>query len=215
MSAAAIAESAQSAEFAGLAELAELAELAQRVRPVTLVGQHCLPLAAGLAELGPIRQGTIVEVVGPSLVLRLLAGPTAAGSWTALVGAPELNLAAAPEHGVALERVAVITAPPSDLAGSVVAALVDALTLVALGPAVVQSLRGPVARRLSARARERGCVVLSMGAWPEPADRRLSVTDLAWEGLGHGWGHLRAGTMVVHSEGRGAAARPASYRLAG
>lgn len=191
------------------------AELVERVRPVTLAEQRSLPLAPSVAELGPLRQGTVVEVQGPSLLLRLLAGPTTAGSWVAIMGMPELNLAAAPEHGVALVRVAVVTAPPPDLVGSVVAALVDALAVVVLGPSVGQSLRGPMARRVAARARERGCVVLTMGPWPEAVDRRLVVADLGWEGLGEGWGYLRAGTMVVRSEGRGAAARPASYRLAG
>lgn len=192
-----------------------LAELTERIRPVALAPARTLALAPEVAHLGPIRRGTVVEVFGPGLVLRLLAGPTNEGAWAALVGAVELNLGAAAEHGVALARVAVVAGPPADLVGTVVASLVDALEVVVLGPQVVAELRAPVARRLTARARERGSVVMAMGVWPEPAERRLVVTEMAWEGLGQGWGSLQRASMVVQATGRGSASRPGSYRLAG
>jgi hypothetical protein len=64
-----------------------------------------------------------------------------------------------------------------------------------------------VARRLSARARQRGAVLLPLGRWPAP-DVELSCTDGQWSGLGQGHGFLRQRRVRVLSRGRGSAARP-------
>ena len=61
------------------------------------------------------------------------------------------------------------------------------------------------ARRLAARARERGSVLVRRGRprrWPEAADVSLTVTSTTWEGLGQGHGHLRARRAVVEAGGR-------------
>ena len=194
---------------------ADVAALAELVRPVTLAPARTLSLTPELIHLGPIRRGTVVEVHGPGLVLKLLAAPTTEGAWAALIGATELNLAAAAEQGVRLDRLAMVAAPPAEVVASVVASLVEALDVVVLGPAVVAALRTPEVRRLSARIRERGSVVLAMGSWPEPADRRFAVSERSWHGLGQGWGSLQRIDMVIEASGRGAASRPAAHRLAG
>ena len=83
---------------------------------------------------------------------------------------------------------------------------------------VVVAPRGRVldgdVRRLAARARQRGAVLVPYGAvrWPG-AERRLSTAGGGWEGLGEGSGHLRARLVVVRGEGRGAAARARELRL--
>lgn len=188
--------------------------LRELTRPVTLSGERLLPVRSDLAALlpgGGFRRGSIVEINAPSLVFVSLAEAVQTGSWAALVGLSTLGLAAAADHGVALERVAVIDAPPADLAATVVAALVDALDLVVLGPGVIA--RSVDARRLTARARERGAVVLVYGRWPEAADVRLHVTGRSYGGLGQGHGHLARWDVEVSADGRGSAARGRRGRL--
>src|SRR5205814_4684183 len=100
----------------------------------------------------------------------------------------------------------VIADPAPESWSSVVAALVDALDIVLLRPRRRVSLRD--ARRLTARARERGSVLVVLGdAWPEATDVRLSVVRATWEGIGDGYGHLQARRAVLGSSGRRSAAR--------
>jgi hypothetical protein len=83
----------------------------------------------------------------------------------------------------------------------VVAALIDAVDIVVLGSRVGSS----DARRLAARAREQGAVVVALpGRWPGVADLRLRVDGGTWE-LPHRV--LAARRVAVTAEGRGAAAR--------
>ncbi len=185
-----------------------LAALRERTRPVTLSGERLLPVREDLASLlpgGGLRRGSVVEIAAPSLLFVAMAEAIRVGSWAALVGLPTLGLAAARDHGITFERLAVVATPPIDLAATVVAALVDAIDLVVVGPGVVA--RAADARRLTARARERESVLLVHGRWPEAVDLRLSVVDRHFEGIGHGHGHLRCWKVEVESDGRGAAAR--------
>jgi hypothetical protein len=87
----------------------------------------------------------------------------------------------------------------------VVAALLDAIDVV-----LVRSPPGlpdAQARRLIARARERGAVLVPLGPWPQPADLRLAVTRSTWHGIGQGHGHLHSRLAEVVVTGRGAATR--------
>ena len=190
------------------------AQLAQRARPVALAGEQLLPVLPALAPLlpdGALRRGTAVAVAGAgaatSLGLALVAGPSQAGSWVAGVGLTSLGLLAAGELGVALERLVLVAEPPPALWPTVVAALVDAFDAVLLAPP--GHLRPGDARRLAARARERGAVLVAMGATgPLAPDVRLTAAAVTWEGAGHGDGHLRARRVEVEATGRGRAARP-------
>lgn len=190
-----------------------LREIAGRVQPVSLADEQLLPVLPGLEGLFPgggLRRGATVAVAGStSLVLALLAGPSAAGSWCGVVGMPSLGLAAAVETGVALDRLALVPAPGQEWP-SVAAALLDAFDVVVVRPP--GRVRARDARRLGARARERGAVLVPVGGW-EGADVRLSVGAGAWEGIGEGHGHLKSRRVEVRSEGRGAAARPRNGRL--
>jgi hypothetical protein len=200
------------------AALTDLGELAERVRPVTLTREQRLPVLPALEGVlpgGGLRRGATVSVgtaagVGgaTSLALALVAQASMAGSWVATVGLPSLGLVAADELGVALERLVLVAAPERDAWGGVVAALVDGFDLVIL-QAGRTGVRPADGRRLVARARERGSVLVQLGAgWPEGADLTLQITRARWEGLDDGHGHLRARKVRVVRSGRGEAAQP-------
>src|SRR5215203_6033889 len=146
-----------------------------------------LPALEPLFATGGLRRGSAVAVRGSaSLLLALLAGPSRRGAWCAVVGMPGLGLGAAAEAGIALERLALVPDPGRDWT-AVAAALLDAMEVVVVAP------RGQVpdgeVRRLAARARQRGAVLVPYGAvrWPG-AELRLSLAAGIWEGLGDGSG---------------------------
>jgi hypothetical protein len=184
-----------------------LRELAGRGGPVTLAEDKILPVAGPLQALlpdGGLRRGSTVSVLGStSLALQLVAAASAAGSWVAAVGVPALGPVAASETGVVLERLALVPAPGEQWA-TVVAALLDALDIVAVRPP--HRLRHADARKLIARARERGTVLVPLGPW-DGADVRLEVASARWHGVGQGDGHLQGCRMEVVATGRRAAAR--------
>ncbi|HEX7165349.1 MAG TPA: hypothetical protein VF230_00060 [Acidimicrobiales bacterium] len=207
--------SAGTARTAGrrAAEVRELRELAGKVAPVVLAGEQVLPVDDALAPLlpgGGLRRGSVVAVDGPpgsgatSLLLRLVAGPSAAGSWVALVGMPSVGAVAAAEAGVDLSRLALVPAPGGHWP-MVTAALLDAIDVVVVRPPT--RFRAADARRLAARTRERGGVLVVVGNHPDGADVRLTATGSTWRGLGAGHGVLASRTVDVVATGRGAAAR--------
>lgn len=203
-------------------------ELASRVRPTDLASDRRLPVLPALGGLLPaagLRRGTAVAVDArpgvagaTSLALALAAGASQAGSWVAAVGLGSLGLVAAAEMGVGFERLALVADPGRRWKGwaSVVAALVDGFDVVLVGGGRhgdgARSRGGlpPAdARRLVARVRERGTVLVVVGG-DLPGQRsplRLTVASSRWEGLGAGWGHLRGRRVTVEAGGRGASAR--------
>ena len=193
----------------------ELTEVAQRVRPVVLAGERRLAVPEPLGEILPgrgLQRGSVVRVEGTpgsgatSLLLSLLAAGTAAGEWAALVDADGvLGGLAAAEAGVALERLAVVRAVPPALYGRVVATLLDGVTVV--GATVPRGFRLGDARRLEARARERGAVLVAAGSWPGEASLRLRAEHSSWSGLGRGEGLLAERVLRVTVAGRGSAGR--------
>ena len=196
----------------------ELREAADRARPVALAGERVLPVVAALGELlpaGGLRRGSTVCVRGgpasSSLALALVAEASALGSWCAAVGWPSLGVAAAAELGVALERFPLVSSPPPGEWPTIVAALLDAFDVVLARPPVRLSLGN--ARRLSARARERGAVLVVVGGDVEGADVRLATTAAEWRGLGAGHGHLTGRVVDVVAGGRGAASRERRVRV--
>jgi hypothetical protein len=181
--------------------------------PADLVVGRVLPVRAELADLlplGGLRRGSTISVRGSnSLLLALLATATTDGSWAAVVGMPSLGLLAASELGVALHRLALVPRPGAELV-SVVAALLDGMDLVVVNAEGLgrSGRRGNEwARRLSARARHRGAVLIARGSWPG-ADLELTCPELRWSGLGNGYGYLAKGELLISVQGRGAAARP-------
>ena len=193
----------------------QLKQIAGRSRPTVLAREQVLPVLPALADLlpgGALQRGTVVGVVGEaatSLALCLAAGPSTAGSWVAVFGLPTLGLAAAAEAGLALERLVLVREPSPSSWGPVVAALVGAFDVVLLAPA--HRVRTTDARRLAARARERGSALVQIdgqGRSSLECDVRLTAGRVRWHGLARGHGHLQARRLEVEATGRRRAARP-------
>jgi hypothetical protein len=174
------------------------------------------PLEDLLPE-GGLRPGSVVAVGGASgstsLVLGLLAGPLSGGAWGAVVGMGCLGLEAAAGAGVNLEHLALVPRWRSSWL-EVVATLLGGFEVVALWPP--GGCRGADARKLAARARQGGSVLVVAGparAWPEPVDIELVVTATTWHGLEPGHGALAYRTLDVRSSGRRAAGRERRAQL--
>jgi len=92
-----------------------------------------------------------------------------------------------------------------DLAGwvAVVATLVGALDLVLVAPR--HRIGVGDARRLAARCRERGSVLVHRGdgSWPARPDLSLAIERAAWMGPDGGYGRLRVRQARIVASGRG------------
>ena len=164
------------------------------------------PVLAPLLPDGALRRGASLVVTGStSLVLALVARASREGSWVAVVGLPSVGLLAAQQAGVVLDRLALVPRPGPD-APTVLSALLDGVDLVIVGDGA--ALADSDRRRLTARARERGTVLLSTTSWPG-AHVVLTAEPVEWTGLGDGHGHLRRHRLVVTRGGRGSAGRGA------
>ena len=188
---------------------ARLAEAGELARPVVHAGDRALPVPGELGELIPaLRRGSVVAVEGEtgagatSVALRLAAAATAAGEWAAAVELHgSLGGLAAAEAGVALERFAVARQVPPTRWAAVVAALLDGVGLVLAE--VPPYARAGDARRLAARARERGVVLIGVGGWPAEVALRVRAEGSEWGGLDRGSGLLEARELAVQVEGHG------------
>ena len=114
-----------------------------------------------------VQRGTVVAVGGAigsgatSTVLGFAAAATAVGEWAAVVdGSGTLGGLAAAEAGVDLARLAVVRDVPRARWSTVVAALLDGVTVVIAE--LPRGLRVGDARRLVARTRERGAVLVAL-----------------------------------------------------
>jgi hypothetical protein len=176
--------------------------------------EETLPVMAALRPLIPgaaLRRGSTVAVTpgATSLLVALLAAASAAGSWCAVLGMPRLGLVAAAEAGMALERVALIPRPGPEWADAA-AALLDGVDIVVV--AAPGQVSAAVTGRLTARARQRGAVLVAVGRWPG-ADLTLEAVDSRWFGVRQGRGRLRHHEVTVVVQGRGAAARARRARV--
>lgn len=158
-------------------------------RPPLPVPDELLPLLpAGL------RRGITVQVDGStSVLLALLSEASRAGSWAAVVGAPSIGLLAVAQAGIDLSRLVLVPAPGAQAAPAL-AALLDGMDIVVVGPEV--SLLRADRRRLVARARERASVIVSLRPW-EGAHMTLAAERTRWSGLGAGSGRLSSRELTV------------------
>ncbi|MEV6286945.1 hypothetical protein [Kribbella sp. NPDC051770] len=178
----------------------------------TATTERTLPTLPAISELlsGALRGGAVYSVRGSSaLVMAMMAGPSAEGAWCGVVGMPSFGAEAARGLGVDLERLVLVPDPRHDWL-SVVAALVDALTVVVVRPP--GEVTPGEASRLSARLRTRGAMLIAVGSWPG-SEARLEVQASTWSGLGAGEGQLTARQATVAVTGRGAAVRPQQHQL--
>lgn len=187
--------------------------------PTTLAGERLLPVSPALEEILPakgLQRGStiLIEPSGVSgsttLALEMLVGVSVGGYWSAVAGSPDVGLLAAAERGIELGRFLLVpSVGPPDRWLQVVATLFDSVDAVLLVPPPV--VRPSDARRLAARSRERGSVLIVLDhrrSWPEVSDLRCTVTRSEWSGLSRGYGLLVGRRFEVEVSGRGAAARP-------
>lgn len=175
-----------------------------------------VPVPESVAELlprGVLPAGKVTAVAGSAtLRVGLLAAATAAGVRCAVVGWPELGLAAVAEQGGRLDCLALIPDPGPDPA-AVVSVLIDGLDLVLLGPDVA-TVAPSRARVLAGRVRSAGAVLLVGPGWPG-AELTLAGRHCRYGGLGAGAGRLVSVSTLVRCSGRAAPARSAEWVAAG
>jgi hypothetical protein len=140
-----------------------------------------------------VRTGEAYAVDSPSLAMALVAGPSQAGEWIGIVGAPDLGLEAAAGFGIDLERTVVVPRP-GELWLSVTAGLLDVASVVMVKPPEPASAQQ--AERLKSRLRMKDAALVCWGEWPR-SDATLTVTESSWHGLGRGHGRLTARRVVV------------------
>ncbi|WP_350349908.1 hypothetical protein ABIQ69_08420 [Agromyces sp. G08B096] len=168
------------------------------------------PALTAVLPGGSLREGTVVQAAGStSLVMALLAGPSAAGRWVAVVGIPEFGVEAAARLGIDLDRLVLVPDPGRQWL-TVAAALADVIPVVAVRPA--GRLAPAEASRFQARLRQRGTVLVSTGPWPG-ADTVLEVGESSWSGLDRGHGALAEREVLVSAGGHGGLGRVMRARL--
>jgi hypothetical protein len=176
------------------------------------LGPRLVPTHDALADLlpdGGLAEGAVYSV-GPSstLVMALLAGASAAGSWCGVIGMPEFGIEAAEAMGLDLERL-VLVPHPGDQWLSATASIADALAVVAVRPG--RAAGEAAVARLAGRLRERGTTLLVRGSWPQ-TEAMISLTESRWSGLGAGSGCLTSREVTVTVTSR-RSPRPVSGRL--
>ncbi|HEY0259689.1 MAG TPA: hypothetical protein VGC18_07550 [Lacisediminihabitans sp.] len=166
------------------------------------------PAIAGLLPGGGLKQGAVYSVdPSATLLMALLAGPSAAGSWCGIVGVPEFGIEAAERFGIDLGRLVLIPHPGEQWL-TVTAAAADVLGVVVTRPQRRMGDSG--LSRLTARLRQRGATLIVLGPWPQ-SEAMLSLSESSWSGIGQGHGHLTARRVTVTVSSR--AGRPRSARL--
>ncbi|MGE0878093.1 MAG: hypothetical protein AB7L13_11185 [Acidimicrobiia bacterium] len=203
-----------------LVDVTALERVGRLVRPVALAHEQTLPVHPALGSVlpdGGLRRGGTVAVSSMSLALALVAEASQQGSWVATVGLSSMGLGVAAEMGLALDRLLLVAAPRGDASvwGSVVAALIDAVDVVLVDGSRLTA-GSAIGRRVVARARERGAVLVEVktaGAESLPSDLQLRVTSSRWYGLHEGAGHFQAREVEVEVTGRRGAARPKQISL--
>ena len=173
-----------------------------------------LPVVAPLAPLfgeGGLVRGRTVVCTGDaalSTALALSAAATRAGSWLAVVGVPNLGVAAAIEAGVAVERI-VLAQPPraSREWVATVAALVEGFEVLIVAPPA--SLSASDARRLQTRVMARQAVLIVVVMPTSTGETSVFTSDIdvhadtvAWSGIERGAAHITQRTVQVRVNGR-------------
>lgn len=217
-------ESAGRLRDASKAEALEgLRRMVDKVRPVSMAQERVLPFAPGLDGLleGGLRRGASVALEGESgvtsLALALCAQATSSGMWLGCLNTPSLGWASAVELGVDLRHVVVVDVEDHDMLDAM-GVMVDVFDLVMCGD--LSELPHSKVRKLLARAKERGCVLVTMGersktvlagwdmnqerleGWGEVPDSLVYVEGAMWTGLGVGHGRLGERRLAVRVKNR-------------
>ncbi len=198
-------------------------------RSLTLAAERTLPVASALGGLLPtgLPRGVTVTITGSaarSFTWALASEASQAGAWCAVIGLTGLGWQALTELGVAPHRVVTITADDAAQQASAIAAAVDGFDLIIVGNQT--RLRTDTQRRLAARARERGTVLIgvhesshndqqasNVGVFGPISDLRATTKPEPWTGLGVGSGRLASRAVHVNMEGKRLPGRQRSARL--
>ncbi|MCU1551066.1 MAG: hypothetical protein JWR36_1626 [Glaciihabitans sp.] len=189
-------------------------DLQARIRSMqaTKLDSRLIPTHPAIADLlpgGGLKQGATYSVEhSATLLMAVLAGPSAAGSWCGVVGVPEFGVEAASSFGIDLERL-VLVPQPGDQWLAVTAAIADVMGVVVTRPPKRAS-DGNLTR-LAARLRQRGSTLIVLGNWPQ-SEAMLTLSESSWSGIGNGFGHLAARQVTVTVSTR-LGGRPRSARL--
>lgn len=169
----------------------------------TGLGRRTLPTAPAVAPLlpgGALRAGVAYGVQGSlALAMLLLAGPSAAGGWSAVVGVPEFGVEAAAGFGIALERL-VLVPEPGEHWLAVTAQIAEVVPVVLVRPPAAGASPGETAR-LASRLRQRGSTLLVAGPW-SGAEAVLTAEGGSWTGIGSGSGYLTGRRTTVATTSR-------------
>jgi hypothetical protein len=175
-------------------------ELRQRVlRMQGAAVNRTLESLPGLTGVIRLKTGGVYATDSTSLAMALLAGPSQAGEWAAVVGVPDFGLEAAAAYGLDLDLTVVVPRPGEHWL-SVTAGLLEVAGVVVVSP--YAAVTDHQSERLRSRLRQKDAALICLGDWPR-ADATLRVTDSTWFGLGQGYGHLtgRQVEVVVSSGG--------------
>jgi hypothetical protein len=212
----ALAGQEHSAPTSRTADASTVQQLRDRIRGMQ-DGVARIPLAThpALADLVQLRTGGSYEVDSASLAMALIAAPSQAGAWSAVVGAEDFGVEAAAELGVDLSRT-VLVPDPGELWLEVTSALVDVVTMVVLRTpdGISGAVTERVAGRLGARLRKRSAALVAWGRWPG-AEATLSLRSSTWSGVDRGHGRLRNRQVVVDVRRGSAPARRTQLWLPG
>ena len=188
--------------------------------------KRLLPVADELVPLltqPGLVPGTVLVAHGPgalTLATAFTAEVSCTGGWVTAVGLGRMGVSAVAERGASLDRWAFVDEPGS-AAAEVLNALIGNVDVILLAAGV--RLAAAHSRRLRTRLRERGTVVIEVGASGTAGARgvgasgtagafspdvTMTVERAAWTGLGHGHGRLRERRAEVVAAGRGAASLP-------
>lgn len=163
-----------------------------------------LPVPAVFAPvIGGIARGDVTSICdSQSLLVAFVAAaarPATGPLWVAMIGAPEVGMAAAAEAGMDLGR-SVLIPDPGPGAASVAAAAVDGFDVVVIGTNA--HLSEATRRSLLHRVRHRQIVLLATQSWPGSA-LTVRTTGRQWQGVGRGEGLLQQQHLDVHLTGCG------------
>ena len=123
---------------------------------------------ASLIALADLQDSGVLSLRGSTaLLLAALALRQGSAGWCAVIGGEDLGWCAATEVGLDLNRV--LTVPASVLddssAPTIASTLLDGVDALLIGASAVARLRPRHRRRLLARARERGRLILTPAPW--------------------------------------------------
>ncbi|NDR54020.1 hypothetical protein [Actinomyces sp. 565] len=152
-----LADAERGAPIAGATALAASASLAQAGEPTP----------ESLLSVGADAAGVVTLTGSTGALLALAALQQGRSDWCGVVGCEGLGWCAAAEAGLDLSRVLAVPAAdlPPNLLTAALGALLDGVAVLLVSAAAASRLLAGDRRTLLARARERGCLILTPFAW--------------------------------------------------